>query len=476
MTLALLCAVALGADAPRAGGDVTAGVRPSPGAGPLSLGEVLLSADAAFPLVVSARADVDAADGERLAAAGAFDPAWRTRATSVPVSGYPQTRLDTVIEAPTPWWGASFFAGYRLGVGKYQDYYGFRETWTGGELRAGAAVPLLRDGPIDKRRADLAKAELSQQLAGLSLEQQRLAVRRLAAGRYWDWVAAGRKREIARGLLQLAKERDAQLATRAGAGDVAAFDRQDNQRALVQREALVVAAQRAVENAALELSLYLRDEAGEPVLPADERLPSTLPLPEAHVEDVVDLDEALARRPDVQRIAAAKQRQEVELSLQKNQLWPRLDVGLAVSKDLGASPRPEADALGPAELEVSALLDVPLLYRQPRGRVDVARAGVAKLDAELKLARERVRVEVRDAVSALKAARERVGWARQEVEVAEQLERGERTRFSLGDSTQLFVNLREQTTVEARLREVDALADFQKAVVALQVALAVPMR
>jgi outer membrane protein TolC len=450
---------------------------PSPPAeASLSLGEVLASADAAFPSLAAARADLDAAAGDRLTAAGGFDPAWKTRGTTVPLSGYPQSRLDSVIEAPTPLWGTSFFAGYRYGAGKFQDYYANRETWPGGELRAGAVVPLLRDGPIDKRRAELAKAELAQQLAGLSLEQQRLAVSRWAAARYWDWVAAGRKREIARALLQIAKDRDAQLAARAGAGDVAQFDRQDNQRALVQREAFLVASQRAVENAAFELSLYLRDEQGQPVVPVDARLPSALPAVDERLGEDVDLDAAVGRRPDVQRVMAAKQRQEVELSFQRNQLWPKLDVAIAVSKDLGASPRPQADLLGPAEVEVSALLDVPLLFRAPRGRIDSARAAVSKLDAELQLARDRVVVDVRDAVSALRAARERAQWARQEVALAEGLEAGERTRFDLGDSSQLFVNLREQTTAEARLREVDALGDFQKAAVALRVALGLPVR
>ena len=442
--------------------------------GPLSLGEVLAAADAAFPSLVATRADVDAADGERLTAAGGFDPTWKTKATGVPVSGYPQVRVDSVIEAPTPLWGASFFAGYRWGAGTFQDYYASRETWTGGEVRAGASVPLIRNGPIDKRRAALAKAELSQQLAGLSLEQARLEVSRLAAVRYWDWVAAGRKREVARALLQLAKDRDAQLASRAQAGDVAVFDQQDNLRALVQREGLVVQAQRAVENTAFELSLYLRDANGEPTMPDDARMPSGLPAPEPSLLDKADVDAALARRPDVQRLATKKQQLEVELRLQKNQLLPGLDVGVAVSKDLGVSPRAEASKLGPAELEVNAMLDVPLLYRAPLGRIQSARADVSKVDAQLRFARDKVAVEVRDARSALHAALERARLARREVEVAEQLERGERTRFSLGDSTQLFVNLREQTAAEARLREVDALADFQKSAAALRLALAEP--
>lgn len=440
----------------------------APPPAPLSLGEVLTSADALFPALVATRAEADAADGERLAAEGGFDPVWRTRAWSVATGSYPQTRVDSVVEAATPLWGASVFGGYRLGVGKIQSYYTERETWSAGELRAGAVVPLLRNGPIDRRRATLARAELGQALAGLTVEQQRLELSRLAALRYWDWVAAGQRRAIARALLALAEARDAQLAARAGAGDVARFDREDNVRALLQRRALLVAAGRAVEQAALELSLYLRSPDGQPSLPDEGRLPLGLPEVEALTADAPEA--ALARRPDVRRLHAQREQARVELRFLENQRLPALDVGVAVSGDLGAAPRPELAPLGPTELEVNAVLEVPLLLRGPSGRVQAARAAVAKLDAQLRLAEDRVRLELRDAASALAAAQERVALARSEVEAAAVLERGERTRFELGETSLLFVNLREQASAEARLREVDALLDAHRAGAALRVA------
>jgi outer membrane protein, heavy metal efflux system len=442
-------------------------------AAPLSLAEVLDSADAAFPSLVGARADVDAAEGEAVAAAGAFDPSWKTRGVTVPVGGYPQTRLDSVIEVPTPLWGATVFGGYRLGLGKIQDYYGERTTWSAGEVRAGVSVPLLRNGPTDRRRTSIQRAELGRHVAGLSVEQQRIEVGRLAAFRYWDWVAAGKRREIAQSLLEIAKARDGQLAGRAKAGEVAQFDRQDNQRALVQREGLMVQAQRGVEQAAFELSLYVRDDQQRPTVLVDERLPAGLPDADPALEPRIELDQALARRPDVQRLADQKQQQLAEVRLLDNQLLPSLDLGVAFSQDFGRSPSPAFDALGKPELEVSLSLDVPLLFRAPLGRLRAGKAAVSKLDAQLQLARERVELEVRDASSALQAARQRVALTRQEIEVAAKLEQGERTRFELGDSTLLFVNLREQATAEARLREVDALVDFHKALASLKAALAV---
>lgn len=450
---------------------VSAGDAPLRPLGALRLDEVLESADQAFPPLAAARFELEGAEGERLSSAGAFDPVWRTRAWTAPISGYPHTRLETVIEVPTPLWGSSFFAGYRLGLGKIPDYYRERETLSAGEVRAGAYVPLLRNGPIDRRRAALARAELGQQLAGLSLAQQRLEVTRLAAFRYWDWVAAGSRRAIARALLQVARDRDAQLAARANAGDVPVFDREDNSRALAQREAQLVQAQRAVEQASFELSLFLRNEAGAPHFPEDERLPSSLPEPEPAPLDPPSVDEAMARRPEVERLQTQKKQQEVELTFQKNQLLPALDLGATFTQDFGNTSQPELAPLAKPELELYATLEVPILYRAPLGRIQAAKAGLARLEAQLQLARERVAMELGDASSALAAASERIVLTRREVEVALRLERGERTRFELGDSTLLFVNLREQSTAEAKLREVDALSDYQKARVALRVAM-----
>ncbi len=439
----------------------------------LSLDVVIDSTLETYPVLLAARADVEAADGDRLAAAGAFDPQWRTRAWNVPIGSYPQTRVDTIIEAPTPLWGTSFFGGYRFGSGKIQSYYGERETWSLGELRAGAVVPLIRNGPIDRRRATEARAVLAQSIAGLSRQQQELELVRLATNRYWEWVAAGTRRAVARALFDIARERDAQLATRAGVGDVAEFDRQDNKRALVQREALLVQAQRGVEQAALELSLFLRDGEGNPRMPIDDELPR---LPDSLLTPDVDLDAALARRPDVARLLDQKRAAEVELRFQQNQLLPSLDVGIAVSGDLGTRSAESYTPTQGTELEINAVLEVPLLFRAPVGRIQASRAALSKIDTQLRLARDRVSVEVRDGQSALKAALERVTLARQEVEVSLQLERGERKRFELGDGSLLFVNLREQTTVEARLREVDALLDGQRALASMRAALALAVR
>jgi len=78
------------------------------------------------------------------------------------------------------------------------------------------------------------------------------------------------------------------------------------------------------------------------------------------------------------------------------------------------------------------------------------------------LQEDRVAAEVKDVLSALSAARQRRILTLQQQTAAQQLEEGERTRFELGDSTLLFVNLREIANGDAALMAADAASSLFK--------------
>lgn len=436
----------------------------------LGLEELVRSVEQRFPALLAAEQDKRAAEADRTSAAGGFDPSFKTSAGVIPIGGYPSQRLDTSIDQPLPFWGSSVFAGYRIGRGEFPVYDGKLVTNELGELRAGARINLWRDGPIDRRRANIERASLGVDIAERGFDQQRIDVVRVASFRYWDWVAAGKRLAIARAWLDLALVRDAGLARRVEAGDVPAFERQENERAILQRKAQAVAAQRSLEQAAIELSLFLRTESGAPILPDPSRLPAKIPEPTPLSPARIAADEraALERRPEIPRLAAQKKQAEVERRLAENQSRPAIDVVVVGSKDLG----PGDPKLDKPVVEAAIVVDIPLLNRTANGRERAAAAQMAKVDAQTRLQRDRITADVRDAASALAAAEERAQVAGSELDVARKLAEQELRRFDLGEGTLLLVNLREQAALEAALRQIEALADWQKAFAAYRAATA----
>ncbi|MFO7564062.1 MAG: TolC family protein [Enhygromyxa sp.] len=435
----------------------------------LTFAEVLDSLGAHDPRLVAARTRVDAAEGRRLAARGGFDGRLALRGLVQPLSYYEYGVVDVRYEQPTPLWGLGVWTGWRLGLGEFPIYEGKLQTAEAGELRVGATLPLWQGGPIDRRRANIRQAELGLERADLELDAAQLRLQAAAAEAYWNWVAAGLALEIERSLLDIARERDAGLRRQIELGALEAIVGKDNRRVVLAREARVVGAEREFQAAALELSLFLRDATGEPLVAGADRLP--LRMPEPAPPGVVDVDAeieaALARRPDLAAATQTRAQAQVEVRVAKNLRSPSIDVSAWAAKDIGRGP---ADLL-PAEFAAAIEIEIPIPLREARGRLQTARAELSRLDAELRFASDRVALEVRDAHFAVTAAFSRAQLAGEQVELARELAEAELRRFTLGAGDLLLVNLRELATATAAREQVEALAAYFVATAELHVAL-----
>lgn len=441
---------------------------------PLGLDEVLAAVEAHHPALEILEARTDAAAGALLAAEGGFDPLLTARGSLSLFGYYEYGRADVLVTQPSPLYGASFFAGWRIGrgldTGGIPEYYGYDETLDGGELRAGVTVPLLRDGWIDARRAGVTRAELGIEVAESELAARDLRVRFAASEGYWRWVAAGRRLAIAYSLLLLAEERDAQLAARVRAGALPPIEHLENRRAVLERRQALVSARRAVERTAIALSLYLRDDGGAPLVVGVERLPAALPDgTSTRLDEAASLALALERRPEIIRLRAARSAAEVSAELAENQILPRLDLTVSGSIDLGGTDDGTLRSqLAPPVGEGMVVLSFPLFLRESRGRAEAAHAEVRALTADLELASDTVSIEVRDALSAVRAAEDAVALATESAELSERVANAERTRFDAGATSLLVVNLREVAAAQASVVWVDALADLQVALALLR--------
>jgi len=445
---------------------------PSADAEPLTLDAVQRSAAQWFPALRAADADVEAAEGELESAAGGFDPIWRTTGGATPLGYYETWRLDSVLQQPTPWWGASFLAGWRIGQGQFAVYDGKAQTLSAGEVRAGVQVPLWRDREVDRRRAALRGAELMPKLARATRSAQWLEVRRAAAVWYWAWVEACLQQAIATRLLNLAEARDAGLAERARRGDIADLERQENLRAILARRGQVVAAQRAVQSAAAELALYLRDANGQPRLPESAEAPAAIALAATpSTADVTALAEAAAsRRPERQRWQMQAEQARIEANLARNQALPAVDVQGTIARDVGSGGK----NLAPTELALGMLIDVPLRTRVADGKVKQASAKARKAEIQDGFLLERILTDLRDLRAADVAARERLRLAESELALANKLATAEAELLRQGAGNALLVNLREQAAAEAEVRVLGALAELQRVAAAWQAVVAQP--
>ncbi len=417
----------------------------------LTLEEVLQSAREHHPSIAAALANEEGAAAGLLAARGGFDPTLDVR-IKARTGYYELLRASATLRQPTPFLGAEIFAGYRYGRGRderFPSYYS-DQTGSGGELRAGVRVPLLRDRAMDSRRASRARAEAGVEGASASRFSTELDIQRDATSAYFGWIAAVSADRLTRELRRLAAERLSFVTARVEAGAAPAIDRLEAERAVLSRDASLVSVNRAVERASLKLALFHRDENGRPILADPRTAPAQMPRPPALEED--DLRALATCHP---RARAAEMRARAALideELAAAQNAPRLDVTAAVSGDLGDQP----DSLQGLVIEGQVVLQVPLLMRRGRGGEARARERRRAAQAAQELVTDRLIVAVQDARSAYEAAEGALAIAEAQVTNARALAVAERERFEAGATTLFFVNQRETALLQSSINLVSA--------------------
>lgn len=437
---------------------------------PLTVQEVLRSVDRSFPLIEAAMQERKLAEGAALQARGEFDLKLKAEGETQQLGFYRNEMFKGMLEQNTTLFGTTVYGGYRVGRGTYGPYDEKALTLRGGEWLGGFRTPLGRDRSIDQRRAGLATTKLGVDGAEFTIQKERLKIYFTALKNYWDWVATGRQLGIARMLLRIAEERNQQIEDQVKLGQLAPIELTDNRRAILQRQSALVAAERNLQAAAIGLSLFFRDAGGNPQLADASRLPEAMPDPATLSQEAEQQGAAaaMANRPEIRGLSIKRQQQSVEARLADNQLLPQVDLYFNYSRDLGEGRLSRRGS----EVEAGLQFELPAQRRKATGKQIQTEAKLRVIDAELRLARDQVLLDVQDAASAVRAAHDGAGLIARELTAARELEEAERARFDLGDSTQFLVNLRELATAEAAFREVKALADYQKALAAFDAATA----
>ncbi len=282
--------------------------------GTLTLNQVIDSVYAAYPLLEVAVREREIAAGKVVSAEGEFDLSIKGFSIAAPMGYYKNYRSALALTQPT-YRGGYLYGGYKIGDDDIQPWFKERLTNEGGEFAMGVGHPLLKNRSIDKRRAALARANLARQAVEPAVSAQLLDFVRAATQAYWSWVAAGQSLEAQRQILQLAKDRVEQIELRVRSGDLQRIVRINNDQLIASRETKMIEAERKLQAAAIKLSLFLRNPAGQPVIPSREQAPREFPThfaPDAS-QTAQDIATALSTRPELVELELLCRQVQVEL-------------------------------------------------------------------------------------------------------------------------------------------------------------------
>lgn len=439
----------------------------------LTLADVIASVTQSFPVIEQARLQGGVATGEVVSANGFYDHKLQGYTLSDPTGVYRNYRQSIGL-ARQLWWGGYLSAGYRLGRGDFEPWYKERETDKSGEFKLGLTQPLLQGRAIDPARVALFQANLRQQAVAPEIERAVLAYALEGAQQYWNWVAAGGTLEAQRELLELAETRTKQLEDLVKAGKNKAVDLLVNEQLVAERKLNLIAAEQKYRATSFKLSLYLRDEAGQPMVPSDDWLPRQFPTvqPLLPGDFQSDFSAAMLARPEPRLISLEIQQVSWDNRLARNQTLPQLDLITEGSQDAG-DPASSSNDKSRFELEVGLQGELPIQRRKARGKIQSTNAKLAQLQQKLRWQQDKIGAELQTARNALDLANQSVAQA--EAALRSAITTVDRYNFAYteGKVDLVYLNLLETKANEYEIKLIESQSKWFAALAEMQAALGI---
>ncbi|MCU0319450.1 MAG: TolC family protein [Flavobacteriales bacterium] len=400
-------------------------------------------------------------------ARGAFDPK--------AVAGYSEktfegkdyySLLDAGLKVPT-WFGAELFGGFQNNSGIYVNDADI--TPDAGLLKAGVSVSVGQGLFIDKRRADLRKAQAFQDMA----EAERL---RLLNDIYYtvlsdhlEWIASFQRLGIARSAVEQANIRLTGIRGSFRGGDRPAIDTLE---ALLQVQDRIMRLRDAevdYRNASLMLSNHLWDDVLRPLEIGPSVVPDTTDLraPDGLIDLNTLTEQAMQEHPKLLELQGKLEQLEVERRLRSEFLKPQLDLSYSLLANGGLVNNEAGVTYDAADRMLGVGFSMPLFLRKERGELTLAT--LRRTEAELGIDRERqqIRTTIGRSNNDVALLDQQVSLSRDMVTNYGTLLNGENRRFQAGESSLFLVNQREVALLDNQLKLVDLIAKLRKAHFAL---------
>lgn len=357
-------------------------------------------------------------------------------------------------------------------------------------VNAQVTQPLLQNFRADPERRQIVVSQNGERQAGHDFEQSVLDVLRDVHNAYWDLVFAIRNHEVAVQSLDLARDLLRNNQVQVEVGTMAPIDVLQAEAEVAAREEALIIAEDQIRQGEDGLKALIRDPDavgfwdGE-IRPADA---PTVEDYEVEPEEAIRL--ALSRRPELRSQRVALDTGEYDVRYFRNQTLPQVNlVGLFQLNGIGGTELVREGFFGQAVETIpggytDALSQLGgfdyrdwqlgLSFSYPIGP-NQAHANHAQAQTDLNRQRDAIRQqevqiaqEVRTAVRQVQTNRRRIEASRVARELEEERLEAEQKKFEVGMTTSYFIVQSQRDLALARANELQAIIDYNKAIVAVE--------
>ena len=336
--------------------------------------------------------------------------------------------------------------------------------------------PLLRGASTEIDTAPVRIARVEERISVLALGQAVADVVSATIGRYREYMRAEHRVAIRAGSLKRARELLAVNELLVGTGRMAERDIVQTKADIASRELRLIAARNDLDAARLALIDILDVDSGTSIGLADTLTDTGDPVP-APTDVERSLETALLYRPDYQRAVLGVRNAETRVAVAQDAL--RWDLSAILSSRFARSGEDIGfDGVGEPDYGIRLDLAIPLgpAAVDPARREHVA-ASVALRNVRNDLAelRQRIDIEVRNAVREVELSRRQVALARTARELVGEKTEIEKEKLRLGLSSNFQLVAFEDDLVAAENSELDARIAYLNSLTSLDRTLGVTL-
>lgn len=347
---------------------------------------------------------------------------------------------------------------------------------------------LLRNFGVDVNNTFVINARRSNQISEKEFENVVTNVILSVERRYWLLVAAKQNLELERTALELARDLQKRNEIQVEVGVLPPVSVTQAKSEVAAREVDVIRAENTLQFTEDNLKNVLAMDLSQKVNATDE------PTTEEFIFDEQEsLDEAYRERPEIEQAKLNIENRETLKGYYSNQRLPRFAVEGGVQlQGLGGDENPNRLSFGgeaepiPSQFlgsgkafsqifgadfptwQILGVFSFPIFNRTAKGEYVKARAEFDRSVITLKKTQDNVALDVRSAIREIKNSLRAIDAAQVSVELAKEVVVNEQERLNVGIGTTRQVLEAQRDLIDAGVREITAIANYNIALAELE--------